>query len=705
MCGMALEPTGASASDADNAELAEMTWRLWVGGALALPVFVLAMAHDVSGAPAWVGGSAARWAQFVLATPVVLWVGWPFLERGWRSLLTRALNMFTLIGLGVMAAYAYSVVVMLFPGLFSDLHAVSGHGAGAHGALPALYFEAAAVITVLVALGQVLEMRARAKTGDAIRALLALAPKTAHRLREGAAGSQATGSADSDEEVPLAEVAVGDRLRVRPGERVPVDGVVLNGQTLVDEAMLTGEPLPVEKRPGEPVTGGTVNQTGSFVMEAQRVGAETALARIVAHVAEAQRSRAPIQALADHVAGWFVPAVVACAAFSFVLWGLLGPEPSWVYGLVNAVAVLIIACPCALGLATPMSVMVGMGRAAQWGILVKNAEALESLARVDTLVVDKTGTLTVGKPVLQQVLVAEGFAMSEEQLLQLAASLEHQSEHPLAAAIVAGAEARGLRLVNVAGFSSTTGGGVEGVVSGRAVFIGQVEFLKRKGVVKTAALGVLVAKVQPHQEQGQTAVFVAVDGQLAGAFVVADPIKPSTPEALAKLREMGIKIVMLTGDQPATAAAVAASLGLEDFEAGVTPEAKLRRVQALRAEGRVVAMAGDGINDAPALAAADVGIAMGGGTDVAIQSAGVTLVKGDLLGIERAIGLSRATMKNIRQNLFFAFIYNGLGIPLAAGALYPVLGILLNPMIAGAAMSLSSVSVILNALRLRRAKV
>lgn len=682
-CGMALEPKTVTAADTeeDSAELRDMTRRLWIGAGLTLPVFVVAMAHLV---PAWshaewVTGEVSRWGQFLLSTPVVWWAGWPFFARGWRSLVNRSLNMFTLIALGVGSAYAFSAVAMLFPQVFP--------AGTAHGGKPALYFEAAAVITVLVLLGQVLELRARQRTSGALKALLGLAPKTARRV-----------TPTGDEDVTLDAVHPGDLLRVRPGEKIPVDGSVVEGRTSVDESMLTGEPLPVEKTAGVKVSGGTVNTTGGIVMKAERVGSETILAQIVNLVAQAQRSRAPIQALADKVAAWFVPTVLVVAVLTFAAWMLWGPEPRLAFALTNAVAVLIIACPCALGLATPMSVMVGVGRGAQMGVLIRNAEAIEKLAQLDTLAVDKTGTLTEGKPKLAQVLPVDGFA--ETELLRLAASLEQGSEHPLAHAVVVAANERQLTLEAAGDFQSTTAGGVAGTVTGRRVLVGKTDFLREQGV---GGLDELESLAAPIQAEGATAIFVAIDGRAAGVLTVADPVKLSTPEALAELRELGVKVLMLNGDNPRTAEAVARKLGITDFQAGVTPHDKHEKVKSLQTAGRIVGMAGDGINDAPALAAADVGIAMGTGTDIAMESAGVTLVKGDLRGIVRAIKLGRAMMRNIRQNLFFAFVYNALGIPIAAGVLYPFFGALLSPIIAGAAMSLSSVSVIGNALRLRRA--
>ncbi len=682
ICGMALEPKNVVAgAEEDNSELRDMTRRLWIGAVLSLPVFLLAMGHLIPNAPAWLDGDYSRWAQFILSTPVVLWAGWPFFQRGWRSILNRSLNMFTLIAIGVGAAYFYSAVVMLLPQIFPPSFA-------AHGKI-GVYFEAAAIITVLVLLGQVLEGRARSRTGSAIRALLDLAPTTARVVRDGA-----------EKDVPLDEVRQGDQLRVRPGEKVPVDGRVIDGLTNIDEAMITGEPMPVEKKSGDQVTGGTVNQTGSILIEAERVGSDTMLSQIVEMVAQAQRSRAPIQGLADKVAGWFVPAVISVAVITFILWAVFGPEPRFAYGIVNAVAVLIIACPCALGLATPMSVMVGVGRGAQAGVLIKKAEAIELMEKVRTLVVDKTGTLTQGRPSVTQILPNESFP--EEELLTLAAAVESQSEHPLAAAIVRGAEERGLTPGQVSDFQSTTGGGVSGQVNGRRVLVGKPKFLREQNV---RGIDELESKGAKLQDEGNGVIFVAVDEQAAGLIAVSDPIKESTPGAIAQLHELGLKVIMLTGDNERTARRVAEQLGIDEVEAGVEPQHKNERVRRLRESGEVVAMAGDGINDAPALAAADVGIAMGTGTDVAMESAGITLLKGDLRGIEKAIRLSRGMMSNIRQNLFFAFIYNSLGVPIAAGILYPWFGILLSPIIAGAAMSLSSVSVIANALRLRNLKL
>jgi Cu+-exporting ATPase len=679
ICGMALEPRTVSLEDEPNPELEDMSRRFWVSLVLIMPLLVVGMAPMAGVNLGPLAGQAGRWVELVLATPVVLWGGWPFFVRGWESIVNRRPNMFTLIALGTGIAYLDSVVAVLAPGLFPpsfrDHHGEVG-----------VYFEAAAVIVTLVLLGQVLELQARSRTGAAIKALLRLAPNTARRVRDDG----------SEEEVALDQVRPGDRLRVRPGEKVPVDGTVIEGTSGVDESMLTGESLPVEKKPGDRVIGGTVNGTGGFVMRAEKVGTDTVLARIVAMVSEAQRSRAPIQRLADVVASYFVPAVVVVAVVTFVAWALFGPPPRMAYALVNAVAVLIIACPCALGLATPMSIMVGIGRGARAGVLIRSAEALERMEKVDTLVVDKTGTLTEGKPRLQSVVTSEG--IDESTLLRMAASLEQGSEHPLAAAIVAGAAERGVRPPPATDFASRTGRGVTGVVEGRRVVLGNRTLLNELGIDP----GPLAARAEALRADGQGVVFVAVDGRVAGLLGVSDPIKASTLEALRRLREDGVRVVMVTGDSRTTAGAVARKLGLDDVRAEVLPEQKVEVVAKLQAEGRVVAVAGDGINDAPALARADVGIAMGTGTDVAIEAAAITLVKGDLRGIARARRLSRATMRNIRQNLFFAFIYNVLGIPVAAGVLYPFFGLLLNPMIAAAAMSFSSVSVIANALRLRR---
>jgi Cu+-exporting ATPase len=683
ICGMALERNpayaGARAGD-ENTELRDMTRRFWIGLALALPVLVLSMGEFVPGLRDVLGSlgrTAVVWTQFALSTPVVLWAGWPFFERGARSLLTRRLNMFTLIAMGTGAAYVYSVAAVFLPSLFPASFRMNG--------VVAVYFEAASMITVLVLLGQVLELKARAATGSAIEALLSLAPKTARRVED-----------DGGEvDVPLEKVCVGDRLRVRPGEKIPVDGVVLEGGGAVDESMITGEPVPVAKAPKSAVTGGTINGTGGFVMKAEKVGNDTLLARIVQMVGNAQRSRAPIQRVADTVSGWFVPAVLICALMTFVAWASLGPEPRDAYALVNAVAVLIIACPCALGLATPMSIMVGVGRGAQLGVLIRNAEALERLEKIDTLAIDKTGTLTEGKPALTEIAAAPGFA--ENDLLRLAASVESASEHPLAAAILAGARKRNLEWKSVEEFASVTGQGVRGKVEGHAVTVGQAS------QTNATVPEILAAKASDLRKEGRTVFFVGVDGAFVGLLAVTDPIKSTTPAAIAALHQLGLKIVMLTGDHAETAGRVAQKLGIDRVEAEMTPEKKHDTILRLKREGARVAMAGDGVNDAPALAAADVGIAMGTGADVAMESAGVTLVRGDLDGLVRAIELSRATMRNIRLNLVFAFVYNGVGIPIAAGILYPFLGLLLNPMIASAAMALSSVSVIGNSLRLRRA--
>jgi len=679
ICGMALEPLVPTGDDAPSHELVDMTRRFWICLALSLPVFALAMGEMIPAVRRLVDPRASIWIQLVLSTPVVLWGGWPFFARGWASVVNRSLNMFSLIALGTGVAYLYSVFATLSPGLIP--RSFLGHG----GAAP-VYFEAAAVITTLVLLGQVLELRARSRTSSAIKALLGLAPKHARVLRDDG----------REDDVALDRVQVGDRLRVRPGEKVPVDGEVLEGSSFVDEAMVSGEPVPVEKVKGDALIGGTVNGSGGLVMRADRVGAETMLAQIVRMVGEAQRTRAPMQRLADVVASYFVPIVLLVAVVTFLVWAVFGPEPRLAYALVNAVAVLIIACPCALGLATPMSIMVGTGRGATSGVLVRNAEALEAMEKVDTLVVDKTGTLTEGKPRLVSVVAAPG--QDETEMLRLAASLERASEHPLAQAISAGAGGRGLQLAPVDGFQSSTGKGVRGTVGGRSLAIGKGAFLKESGV----EFGELAARADTLRGEGQTVVFVAIDGRAAGLLGVADPIKESTPRAIKELHEAGLRIVMLTGDARATAEAVAKTLGLDDVRAGVLPEGKKDVIQALQAEGRTVAMAGDGVNDAPALAQAEVGIAMGTGTDVAMESAGVTLIKGDLRGIERARKLSVATMRNIRQNLAFAFVYNILGVPIAAGVLYPFFGLLLSPMIASAAMTFSSVSVIANALRLRK---
>ncbi len=684
ICGMALEPLMVSAEAPPNAELRDMTRRLAIGVALTLPVFVLAMGEHLPGLHLgrYVDPGISAWTQWLLSAPVVLWAAWPFFVRGWNSLVSRNLNMYTLVALGVGVAFSYSAVALLaphwFPPAFRDADGRVG-----------LYFEAAAVIAVLVLLGEVLQLRARENTGSAIRALLKLAPATA--LRIGAAGA--------DEEVPLDAVQPGDRLRVRPGEKVPVDGNVEEGHSSVDESLVTGEPLPVEKVPGESVTGGTINGTGSFVMRAERVGSETLLARIVQMVSEAQRSRAPIQKLADQVSAWFVPAVVGVALVAFLAWALFGPPPALGFALVSAISVLIIACPCALGLATPMSVMVGVGRGAQAGVLVRNAEALERMAHIDTLVIDKTGTLTRGRPELVVIRPAGG--LSEERVLQLAASLEQGSEHPLAGAILRGAAARGVKPVMVKEFNSLTGQGVEGRIAGQKIALGNVDWAATLTSISAAER----EQAEALRREGQTVVFLVAGERYAGLLGVADPVKDSAREALAELAQEGIRVIMLTGDNLTTARAVAAKLGIEDVRAGVRPEQKGEVVKQLRAEGRAVAMAGDGVNDAPALAAAEVGIAMGTGADVAIQSAGITLVRGDLRGILRARRLSRATVRNIRQNLFLAFVYNAIGVPIAAGVLFPLTGLVLNPMFAALAMSVSSVSVVANALRLRAARI
>ncbi|MGH9967667.1 MAG: copper-transporting P-type ATPase, partial [Pyrinomonadaceae bacterium] len=682
ICGMALEPRTVTLDEEDNHELRDMKRRFWVSAVLSLPLLVIGMSEFIPGAPlarlVSMSMSTLPWVQLVLASPVVLWGGWPFFVRGWQSIVNRSLNMFTLIGLGVAVAYVYSVIAtflpQIFPASFRD-----------HMGNVPVYFEAAAVITTLVLLGQVLELKARSSTSAAIKALLGLAPKTARRIAEDG----------SEQDIPLDQVEKGDDLRVRPGEKIPVDGVVLEGTSSVEESMVTGEPIPVEKRAGDRVIGATVNGTGSLVIEAERVGSETLLAQIVQMVAEAQRSRAPIQKLADVVASYFVPAVILIAIITFIVWATIGPEPRMAYAMINAVAVLIIACPCALGLATPMSIMVATGKGAQIGVLFKNAEAIEVLREIDTLVVDKTGTLTEGKPKL--ITVAPVGGISEQELLRLAGSMERGSEHPLAAAIVAAAEERGLELTKTESFESITGKGVKGQIDGHAVSLGNRALLEELGIDP----GQLAEQAEKFRADGQTVMFVTVDGKPAGLLGVADPIKDSTPEAIKQLHEQGIRIVMLTGDSRTTAQAVANKLNIDEIVAEVLPNLKAEIIKRFQSEGRKVAMAGDGINDAPALAQAQVGIAMGTGTDVAMQSAGVTLVKGDLRGIVRAIRLSQATMANIKQNLFFAFVYNALGVPIAAGVLYPFIGLLLSPMIAAAAMSFSSVSVIANALRLR----
>jgi len=682
ICGMALEPDLVTAEAQPNPELADMSRRLWIGLALTIPVFILEMGSHLFGLHHLVAASTSNWVQLVLATPVVLWAGWPFFERGWKSILTRNLNMFTLIALGTGVAWVYSVVATLMPNLFPESLR------GGDGAVP-VYFEAAAVITVLVLVGQVLELRAREQTGGAIRALLNLAPKTARRL-----------SPDGrEEEIQIDVVSVGDQLRVRPGERIPVDGEVVDGKSSVDESMVTGESLPVSKTVGAKVIGGAINGSGALIVRATSVGRDTLLARIVQMVAEAQRSRAPIQRLADQVAGWFVPLVIAIAGLAFIAWMMFGPEPRFSYALIAAVSVLIIACPCALGLATPMSIMVGVGRGAQSGVLIKNADALERMEKIDTLVVDKTGTLTEGKPKVTAMRPAA--SITEDELLRLAASLEQASEHPLGDAIVAAAKERAVPLAPVTDFSAPSGKGVSGSIDGRQIVIGN-RHIMTDAAIDTSHFD---AGAEQLRADGATVVYVAVDGNAAGLIAISDPIKASTPSALQSLRSNGVHIVMLTGDNPTTAKAVAAKLGIADVEADVLPEDKAKIVERLRREGHAVAMAGDGVNDAPALATADVGIAMGTGTDVAIESAGITLLNGDLQGIARARRLSQATMANIRQNLFFAFVYNAAGVPIAAGLLYPAFGLLLSPIIAAAAMSLSSVSVIANALRLRSANI
>jgi len=684
ICGMALEPRVVTAEEEENPELTSMTRRFWVSVALTAPILLAAMGAYLPGAPLekLISVRALTWVELILATPVVLWGGWPFFVRGWQSIINRSLNMFTLIGLGVAVAYGYSLVAALAPGIFPPSFRDASGQVG-------VYFEAAAVITTLVLLGQVMELRARSRTGAAIRALLGLAPKTARLV----------GEDGSEKDVPLEQMIPGDRLRVRPGEKIPVDGIVLEGKSSVDESMITGEPIPVEKQKGDRVTGATVNGTGSLIIRAERVGGETLLAQIVRMVAEAQRSRAPIQKLADQVSGYFVPIVVGAAVLTFLIWGLWGPAPRLAHALVNAVAVLIIACPCALGLATPMSIMVAMGRGATAGVLFKNAEAIELMRKVDTLVVDKTGTLTDGKPKLVSIEPADDF--EGQKLLRLAATLERGSEHPLAAAIVKGAEERGVALGSADGFESITGKGVRGRVDGFQVVLGNRKLLDDLGI----DAGAVAELAEALRRDGQTVMFVVVNDRVAGLLGVADPIKQSTPEAIKQLHKDGIRIVMLTGDSRTTAEAVGRKLGIDEVIAEGLPQHKAATVKRLQGEGHFVAMAGDGINDAPALAQAHVGIAMGTGTDVAMESAGVTLVKGDLRGIVRARLLSRATMRNIKQNLFWAFIYNAIGVPIAAGALYPLFGLLLSPMIAAAAMSFSSVSVISNALRLRKAAI
>jgi P-type Cu+ transporter len=683
ICGMALEPRTVSVTDEENPELRDMTRRFWISLVLTVPLLAIAMLDMLAGMPVehalphgWL-----TWIELLLATPVVLWGGWPFFQRGWASIVNRSTNMFTLIAMGTGVAYLFSLTATIFPGIFpASFHDMNG--------APPVYFEAAAAIVTLVLLGQVLELRARSRTGAAIRALLDLSPKTARILRDGA-----------ESDIPLDQVKPGDRLRVRPGEKVPVDGAVLEGTSSVDESMVTGESVPVKKEPGSHVIGATVNANGSFVMRADHVGSETLLARIVQMVSQAQRSRAPIQRLADRVAGWFVPTVIAIAVLTFIVWSFFGPEPRLAHALVNAVAVLIIACPCALGLATPMAIMVGTGRGARVGVLIKNAEALEILEKVDTLVFDKTGTLTEGKPAVESVIAVAG--VDEIELIRLLASLEQGSEHPLGSAIVAAAKDNNIPLAGASDFQSLTGLGISGKVDGKTVSAGNERLLQQTGI----SISALTQPAEELRRKAQTVIFVAVDGRPAGLVGIADPIKPSTPQALRALKDAGLRIVMLTGDSRSTAQAVAANLGIDEFEAEVLPDKKSDVVRRLQKEGRIVAMAGDGINDAPALAQADVGIAMGTGTDVAMESAGITLVKGDLLGIVRARKLSQATMRNIRQNLFFAFIYNLLGVPIAAGVLYPFFGWLLSPILAAAAMSFSSVSVITNSLRLRKVEL
>jgi Cu+-exporting ATPase len=683
ICGMALEPELAGSDIGPNPELIDMSRRFWIGIALTVPIFVLEMGSHIAGAHSWVDPNLSNYVQFAFATPVVLWAGWPFFVRGWQSLVTRNLNMFTLIAMGTGVAYAYSLIATFAPGLFPQAFR------GGHGGAPATYFEAASVITVLVLMGQVLELRAREATSGAIRALLGLAPKTARRVKDD----------DSDEDVSLDEIHAGDRLRVRPGDKVPVDGVIIEGRSAIDESMITGESMPVTRQKDSRVIGGTINKSGSFIMRADKVGRETLLSQIVQMVASAQRSRAPIQRLADQVSAWFVPAVIAAAIAAFGAWAMFGPEPRFSCALVAAVSVLIIACPCALGLATPMSIMVGVGRGAQAGVLIKNAEALERMEKIDTLVIDKTGTLTEGRPKVASVLPAPGF--DEAQVLKLAASVERGSEHPLAAAIVAAAAERKLELATASDFDSPAGKGVTGTVEGKKIALGNARFLSELNIDTSAVR----EEAERLRSDGATAIFLAADGKTAGVIAVADPIKQTTPEALRALAADGIRVVMLTGDNRTTAQAAARRLGIAEVEAEVLPGQKSAVVEKLRREGRVVAMAGDGVNDAPALAAAEVGIAMGTGSDVAIESAGITLLKGDLTGIVKARALSAAVMRNIRQNLFFAFLYNALGVPVAAGVLYPALGLLLSPIVSAAAMALSSVSVIGNALRLRGTKL
>lgn len=680
ICGMTLEPKNIE-TKTDDSEYKDMRFRFWIGAILSILILILAMGDMVPILGRIIPTHFSRWLQLFLSTPVILWAGWPFFERGWQSIVNRHLNMFSLISLGVGVAYLFSIIAFFFPHMFPNTFLY-------HGEVP-LYFETAAIIIVLVLLGQVLELKARSQTSQAIKALLGRGAKSARIIENG-----------NEKEIPIDQVKVGDILRVRPGDKIPVDGKITEGKSAIDESMITGEPIPVEKEMGGPVIGGTINQTGSFLMQAEKIGSETLLSRIVQMVEQAQRSRAPIQSLADTISSYFVPTVVLIAILTFIVWTWIGPEPSFIYGLVNAVAVLIIACPCALGLATPMSIMVGMGRGAQAGVLVKNADALEKLEKVRTIVIDKTGTLTEGKPKLTHVLAKE--EGKENELLRLAAAVEQNSEHPLAASIVQGAKERSLSLPNVENFQSITGGGVIGKVENYEVLIGKPDFLQKRNISGVANFE---QKAQELQKQAQTVMFVAIDGQVSGLITVSDPIKNSTPTAIRELHNLGQKIVMLTGDNEQTAQSVAKIVGIDEVHAGVAPEYKQEYVKQAKEKGDLIAMAGDGINDAPALATADVGIAMGTGTDVAMESAGVTLVKGDLMGIVRAIHLSQAMMKNIRQNLFLAFIYNVLGIPIAAGILYPFTGVLLNPIIAALAMSLSSVSVILNALRLRHIKL
>ena len=674
-CGMPLEPKTGAAENGEDAEVRSLSRKFWIALVLTIPVFLLAMGHMIPGLESMVPKRISKWVEFVLTTPVVFWAGGMFFSRAWKSVVNRSLNMFTLIAVGVGAAYAFSVVAVLAPGIFPESFRQHGE--------VGLYFEAAAVITTLVLLGQMLEAKARSRTGAAIQALLGLAAKTAHRVRDG-----------KEEDVPVDEVRKGDVLRVRPGEKIPIDGVITEGKSNIDESMITGEPVPVGKNEGDSVIGATVNQTGSFLMRAEKIGSETLLSQIVHMVAEAQRSRAPIQKLADTVSGWFVPVVIGASIVTFIVWAIFGPVPAMAYALVNAVAVLIIACPCALGLATPMSIMVGVGRVAQSGILVKNAEAIETTEKVTHLVTDKTGTLTAGKP-----RVVDSESEDPARMLQLAGSLEHSSEHPLARAIVDAAKEENLKLLDAEDFESTTAGGVTGRLEGKIVRVGKAAFLSDASISIPDGLR---QKAETWQKQARTVVWVAIEDQVAGILAISDPIKDSTPDAIATLHKLGLKVIMCTGDNRRTAEAVAKELGIDEVHAEVSPQDKIEIVRKLKAGGAVVAMAGDGINDAPALAEANVGIAMGTGTDVAIESASVTLVKGDLTGIVKTIGISRAVMRNIRQNLFFAFIYNALGVPIAAGVLYPAFGLLLSPMIAGAAMSFSSVSVIANALRLRR---